>query len=105
MMIDGKYRRGCGRAHFSSSAHESYFGCPMVGTFNVRTKVAIDKFAPTIEREGRRYWRLKINGKYEAWAFRWDRSKMPKTTWELVSKEPLPNALRHRSMEIEMLEA
>src|SRR3972149_415938 len=104
MVIEGKYMRGCGRAHFSSSAHEPYFGCPMMGTFNVRTKIAIGEFAPTIESEGRRYWRLRINGEYEAWAFRWDGSKMPGTTWELVSEEPLPNKLRHGSMKIEVLE-
>ena len=76
----------------------------MIGTFNVRTKVAIDKFVPTISQDGNRYWRLVLNGKYEAWAFRWNGSKQATTTWELVSKERLPDSLRRGMIQIEIPE-
>jgi len=75
----------------------------MIGTFNVRTKVAIDKFVPTLSQDGNRYWRLMLNGEYEAWAFRWDGSRQSVRTWELVSKERLPDSLRHGMIQIEIL--
>jgi hypothetical protein len=103
MEIKGHYVNGCGKAHCSSHAHEPIFGCPMIGTFNVRTKVNINNFMPTVSNNGRRYWLLKINGAYEAWAFRWDGSKMPGTTWELVSKVPLPDELKKGAISIEVL--
>jgi len=100
--IKGQYKRGCNKAHLSSWAHESFFGCPMIGTFNIKTDADISKFAPTLNSNGRRYWRLILDGKYEAWAFRWDGSEQKTTTWELVSKEPLPDELKHKTIDIEI---
>ena len=94
--INGVYSTGCGKAHLSSSGHTPIFGKEMVGTFNVRTRRKITDFPPTIvsEEYGRRYWRIMINGQYEAWAFRWNGSRMPYMTWELVSEQPLPDELK-----------
>ena len=89
-------------AHFSSWTHEPFFGCPMIGTFNVRTNNDINKFTPIIVNNGRRYWKLILDDKYEAWAFRWDGSKQKEKTWELVSKEPLPDELKHKTIDIEI---
>jgi hypothetical protein len=96
MTITGRYSAGAGLAHFSSSAHEPIFGRPMVGTFNVKTDKDIRDFKPAVisKKYGRQYWHLKINGEYEAWAFRWNGSQMPGTTWELVSAAPLPDSLK-----------
>jgi len=102
MIVTGRYHKGIGRAHVANGTHEIYFKCPMFGTFNVRTKVNIDEFAPTIERDGFRYWKLMINGEYEAWAFKWEGSKMASTTWELVSKELLPDKLKHGTISMEI---
>jgi len=104
MIINGRYAKGGGKAHLSSVGHEPIFGHPMIGTFNVRTSKKITDFVPSIvsTEYGRKYWHLKINGVYEAWAFRWEGSKMPLTTWELVSKERLPDSLKHRTIEIEI---
>ena len=38
----------------------------------------------------------------ETWAFRWDGSKQSIRTWELVSKERLPDSLRHGMIQIEI---
>lgn len=104
MIVQGRYRRGCGRAHFSSHAHAPFFGHDMVGTFNVATRTRIDKFPPTISGNGRRYWRLLINGRWAAWAFRWDGSKMSLLTWELISAEPLPDELKKNPILMEIRE-
>lgn len=105
MIVTGHYAKGCRRAHLSSYAHEPFFGCPMIGTFNVKTKIDINTFVPAIANNGRRYWPLKINDKYEAWAFRWDGSKMNPCIWELVSRERLPDELRKGNLSLEIKEA
>ena len=106
MIINGRYHKGCNKAHLSSAGHEPIFGHPMIGTFNVRTSKKITDFVPSIvsTEYGRKYWHLKINGVYEAWAFRWEGSKMPLTTWELVNKELLPGELKKGTINIEVLE-
>jgi hypothetical protein len=104
MMIKGTFRKGIGKAHFSSAAHTPFFGRPMHGTFNVKTRKLITDFPPSIEADGRHYWRLILNDRYEAWAFRWTGSRMPKDVWELVSAEPLPAELRHGEIMIEIPE-
>ena len=106
MVINGRYRKGCNRAHLSSVGHEPIFGHPMIGTFNVRVSKKITDFVPSIvsTEYGRKYWHLKINGVCEAWAFRWEGSKMPLSTWELVSKELLPGELKKGTINIEVLE-
>lgn len=102
VIVTGRHSKGIGRAHVANKTHEIYFGCPMFGTFNVRTNVDIDKFAPTIERDGFRYWRLIIDGKHEAWAFRWNGSRQSTRKWELVSKELLPDSLRYGTISMEI---
>lgn len=104
MRIIGHYSKGCGKAHTSAWGHTPVFGQTMMGTFNVKTKRSIRDFPPTIisEQYGRQYWRVQLNGKYEAWAFRWDGSHMPLMTWELVSREMLPAELKHGEIIIEI---
>ena len=106
MLVNGVHIKGCNRAHLSSSGHTPIFGKEMVGTFNVRTKKRITAFPPTIvsEEYGRRYWRVLINDKYEAFAFRWNGSRMPEHTWELVSETPLPDELKKHGFVIDIAE-
>jgi hypothetical protein len=103
-VIGGRHKGGGGKAHFADAVHEAIFGCPMFGTFNVRTQVNIEKFIPTLMPPGTgfRYWHIRIDGQYDAWAWRRDGSKMPGTTWELVSKELLPDILKHKKITMEI---
>jgi len=108
MLIMGNYVTGCGQAHLYGDQHVSAFGCPMVGTFNVRTDRSIFDFAPAKEgvRDGRwhRYWLVKVGPSHYAWAYRWQGSGMPETTWELLSKRPLPDSLKRDGIGLEVME-
>jgi hypothetical protein len=104
-MAGGRYRTGGGKAHFANPVHEPIFGCPMFGTFNVRTQTNIEEFAPMLTPEGTgfRYWHIRIDGQYDAWIWRRDGSKLPGTLWELVSKELLPDNLKHKTITMEII--
>lgn len=104
MIASGRYVKGGGKAHFSNAVHEPIFGCPMFGTFNVRTQTNIEKFTPTIALPGTpyRYYHVRIDGQYDAWVWRRDGSRMPGTAWELVSKELLPDSLKHKMIMMEI---
>jgi len=106
MITTGNYIRGCKQAHLANSVHTSFFGYPMFGTFNVQTKMDIEKFNPIIiSPDGcHRYYHVRIDNKYDAWVWRRGGSQMLETTWELVSKEPLPDNLKNGIMKLEVLE-
>jgi len=104
MIITGRHVNGGGKAHLADAVHERIFGCPMFGTFNVRTETNIEKSLPTLTPEGTgfRYWRIRIDGQHDAWAWRRDGSKLPGMLWELVSKELLPDTLKHKTITMEI---
>ena len=105
MIVQGNYTTGGGKAHLANAVHGPIFGCPMFGTFNVRTQTNIEEFVPTIAIPGMpyRYYHIRINGRHDAWAWRRDGSKLPGTLWELVSKELLPDSLKHKTIMMEII--
>jgi len=107
MIASGRYVTDGGKAHLANAVHKSIFGCPMFGTFNVKTQTNIEKFSPSIAlpRTPYRYYHIRINGQHDAWAWRRDGSKLPGTLWELVSKELLPDSLKHKTITMEILGA
>ena len=51
---------------------------------------------------GCRYYHVRIDGQYDAWAWRRKRTFMTGTKWELVSKELLPDILKHKTIMMEI---
>ena len=104
MIVKGHYTTGGGKAHLSNAVHEPVFGCPMFGTFNVRTAKDIKKFMPTLmnPKTGCQYYHVRIDGQHDAWAWRRKKSFMTGTKWELVSKELLPDNLKHKTITMEI---
>jgi hypothetical protein len=107
MAITGRYIIGCGKAHLADSVHISFFDYPMFGTFNVQTQKNIEQFRPIfVSPEGcYRYWHIRIDDKYDAWAWRRSGSQMSGTIWELVSKELLPDILKRKTISLVVMEA
>lgn len=105
-IVEGRHVPGLGKAHRHTADLAPYFGCPVRGTFNVATDAALDGFRPCIAdaEHGRRFWLVRLNGEHYAWAYRWDGSGQAGRTWELVSKAPLPDALRDGALALEVLE-
>jgi len=104
VIVNGHYMTGGGKAHLSNAVHESIFGCPMFGTFNVRTIKDIKTLTPTLmnQKTGCRYYHVRIDGQYDAWAWRRQKSFMTGTKWELISKELLPDILKHKTITMEI---
>jgi len=103
----GHYVTGNDKAHLYTPTYEHYFNCPIIGTFNVKIDGRINDYRPCIVDEqelDRRFWVVRINDKYFAWAVRWRGSKMPYNIIELVSKMPLPDDLKEGDLSIEVLE-
>lgn len=113
----GHYVTGCGQAHLYSDQHIPAFRRPMAGTFNVEMPVDIREFRHVARKEfvtaeagWNCYWLVKLtpavphDGQVYAWAYRWEKSRMPGTTWELLSKSPLPDRLKAAPFEIEVCE-
>lgn len=78
----------------------------MFGTFNVLTQIRITDFPPSAEdcSKGLRYWLIRIDGKYDAYAFRSTKTSYSPTKWEIVSHELLPDELKKATQfEIEIL--
>jgi hypothetical protein len=116
----GKYATGCGQAHLYGDQHIPAFRRPMVGTFNVDVdgysvspRFAHAKEFVTDEAGWNRYWLVKIGARmpgrsgewtptHYAWAYRWEKSRMPGTTWELLSKSPLPDSFKGGELGLEV---
>jgi hypothetical protein len=110
--IVGQYVTGCGKAHLYGDQHIPAFKRPMVGTFNMR----IPNWSPgafagawpkqfyTEEAGWNNYWLVKLNSEHYAWAYRWDKSRMPMDAWELLSKSPLPGTLKQGEIRVEVCE-
>jgi hypothetical protein len=105
MTVLGHFKKGQGKAHVVCD-HTATFGEKMVGTFNVRMPIRIERFRPSFTSPDGfwTYWPVEVNGEHEAWAVRWRGSKMRGTTWELISREPLPDILRIVPLSIEVKE-
>lgn len=117
----GRYRTGCGLAHKLNHQYSKWFSCPMQSTFNLvvegmpskgilaftSAKVVpdptIDSKVPEDER-CHRFWLLRLNGKYYAWAYRWTGTAQSTSDLELVSKRLLPDSLKTGGIEVEVLE-
>jgi 2-polyprenyl-3-methyl-5-hydroxy-6-metoxy-1,4-benzoquinol methylase len=104
--MTGRYVNGRGLAHLYTGDLTRYFGCPVVGTFNLDTDTSLHGFKPCITDAdgGRRFWLVRLNGQHYAWAYRWDDSRQSWDRWELVSKAPLPDSLREGEIAFEVLE-
>lgn len=106
----GRYVNGCGKAHLYGAQHLPVFGQEMVGTLNVVVPRPVTDWLPTLRNEVGDYWLVRLCGQWYAWAYRWDGSQMPPTTLELLSRKPLPDALKREGVatweiEVEVIEA
>lgn len=108
MTVLGHYVSGMGLAHQHEEVYRHFFGCPMKATFNVKASIAITHFKPTMQPDhpdgGKSsVWLVKVNGHY-AWAYRSPNTRQAGTTWELVSKDLLPDELKEGELELEVLD-
>jgi len=95
-----------GRSPQRQETFTSVFGCPMLGTFNVKVDADVDLSAPHFshyEKTGSKrvkfcYWRVELtNEKGEtvsAYIQRWQGTRLNKRDLELVSKTPIPDTFK-----------
>lgn len=97
----GTYAAGRGKASKRLAQYRDVFNCPMIGTFNIKTDLSLESAPPAFSTLGgaHRYWLVWIGDRY-GWAIRWTGSRMKPTTWEVLSKTPLPDEYKSGELEI-----
>lgn len=111
--LSGAYVRGAGKAHLNiggtdkRAEHTRLFGCPMVGTFNVKTDSEMVWSKPFLKHGADSYWlvRLRTGGRdVYAYAVRWAGSQMPQDRLELLSRHPISEHFKGGVLEITVYE-
>ncbi|MBW2560046.1 MAG: hypothetical protein JRE40_04225 [Deltaproteobacteria bacterium] len=100
----GRHIRGVGKAHRCSD-HRDVFGCPMVGTFNVKCDDPFleDNMSPARVSPAGRFYLVRLAERFYGYAFRWDGSKQPDKTLEIFTKRALPAEVFDGTFSVEIL--
>ncbi|HEY3386983.1 MAG TPA: hypothetical protein VGK46_10755 [Saprospiraceae bacterium] len=109
--FSGSYVNGIGKAlNVSKSEDRSMlltqlFGCPLIGTFNIRTTENTDHIAPVIVQDIHKFNFVRISlpdGQYRyGWCYRFVGSSQKANILEVYSKEKLPDAFKMNELKID----